>query len=237
MKSPRRTTLAWPTFSSIFLPVLAGAALSTLSFGCAGVKAPGAPNSGSGGSSGTVVGPSIKGLVSIDVSPPTQNILLQASGAALTGMASYTATGHFDDGHTEDITSQVGWSTGFSSAIIVRGMVNVSAPGTYTVSVTAGSITGTATLIAAFQGSLLATGFDPNGQGALDGSPSGPTLIAYPLNNAIFPPNLSPVTVHIQKTAGQSSARINFSVDPSSTSTTMPTARRPRAAAATSICR
>ncbi len=212
MKSSRRTTLALPISLSIVLPILAGAALSTLSFGCAGVKAPGGPTGGAG-SGGTVVGPTIKGLTSIDVSPPSQTIVLATSGNSLSGSAMYTATGHFDDGHTEDITNQVGWSTGFSSANVARGTVNVSAPGTYTVTVTAGSVTGMGTLIATFQGSLLATGFDPSGQGALDGTPSGPTLIAYPLNNAIFPPNLSPVTVHVQKTAGQSAARINFSVD------------------------
>jgi hypothetical protein len=207
MKSPRRTTLA--------LFILSGAALSTLSFGCAGVKAPGGP-SGGAGSGGTVVTPPIKGLTSIDVSPPMQSVLLTATASGgLTGSTSFTATGHFDDGHTEDVSDRVAWSSGFSSTIITRGMVMVSAPGIYTISATSGgTIMGTAQLIATFQGDLLGTGFDMSGKGTLDGSPSGATQIAYPLNHAIIPPNLSPLTVHIQRSSpSQTAARINFSVD------------------------
>ncbi len=132
MKSPRRTTLA--------LSVLAGAALSTLSFGCAGVKNPAGPNGG-GGSGGMVVAPPIMGLTSIDISPPSQTILLQANGTALSGSTTYTATGHFDDGHTEDVTARVGWSSGFRSLIISRGMATVTAPGVYTITASSGMVT------------------------------------------------------------------------------------------------
>lgn len=209
MKSPRRTTLA--------LFFLSGAALSTLSFGCAGVKAPGAPNGG-GGSGGTIVTPAIKGLTSIDVSPPSQTVLLATTpSGGLTGSTPmpYVATGHFDDGHTEDVSDRVGWSSGFSTTIITRANVTVSAPGIYTITASSGgTIMGTAQLTATFQGDLLGTGFDMSGKGALDGAPGGATQIAYPLNHAIIPPNLSPLTVHIQRSsASQTAARINFSVD------------------------
>ena len=49
----------------------------------------------------------ILGLVSIDVTPPSQDVVLLATGNTLTASATFTATGHFSDGHTEDVTSRV----------------------------------------------------------------------------------------------------------------------------------
>ena len=204
MKSPRRTNLA----SS----VLAVATLSLLSASCAGVKNPSL--NGSGGSGGTVVTPPIPGLTSIDVSPPSQTILLTASGTTLSGTATYTATGHFDDGHTEDVTARVGWSSQFRSLRVTGGNAQVSAPGVYTITVGSGSVTANAMLTATFTGSQDGPGFDPSGHATLDATPAGQTQIAYPLGGAVFPPNLSPVTVHVVRTAAaQSAARIRFFVD------------------------
>ena len=87
-------------------------------------------------------------------------------------------------------------------------------PASFTVTAVAGSINGMAQLTATFQGNLMGNGFDPSGQSTLDGTVGGATQIAYPLDRSIFPPNLSPVTMHIARTSGQSAARINFSVDP-----------------------
>jgi len=204
MKSPRRTTLA----SS----VLASAALSILVFGCAGVK--NAPPPGSGGTGGTVVAPPIAGLQSIDVSPPSNSIVLNASGTTLSGSATYTATGHFMDGHSEDVTARVAWPSQFRTLIVTKGQASVTAPGVYAITAVSGSVTGMGQLTASFQGALDGPGFDPSGHATLDGATSGSTQIAYPLDRAIFPPNLSPVTVHVARTSGQSAARINFSVDP-----------------------
>ena len=118
------------------------------------------------------------------------------------------------DGHSEDVTSKVGWSSQFTTLTVVRGVANVRAPGVFPVTAVAGSINGMAQLTATFQGNLMGNGFDPSGQSTLDGTVGGATQIAYPLDRSIFPPNLSPVTMHIAKTSGQSAARINFSVDP-----------------------
>ncbi len=220
MKSPRRTTLA---SSGIILAsgasasgawaggALAAAVLSLLSIGCAGVKA---PSLGGTGGSGAVTTPPIPGLTSIDVSPPSQTILLQASGSTLSATAMYTATGHFMDGHTEDVTTRVGWSSPFKSLRITGGNAQVAAPGIYTITVGSGSISAMATLIATFTGSQDGPGFDPSGHATLDGTPAGQTQIAYPLDGSIFPPNLSPVTMHIgRSTATQTAARIRFFVD------------------------
>jgi hypothetical protein len=203
MKSPRRMTLA-------FL-VLAGAALSSLTFGCAGVKGQTPP--GNNGTGGTMVTPAIPGLVSIQVSPGTQTVALTASGATLSpATATFTATGTFMDGHTEDVSTRVGWPSQFSSLRIASGVATVNAPGTFAITATSGSLVGMATLVASFTGNRYATDFDPAQATTLDGAATVSSNIAYPLDGAIIPPNLSPVQVHIARTAtGQSLARINFS--------------------------
>jgi len=204
MKSPRRMTLA--------LLVLAGAATGSLAAGCAGVKTDTTGGGGGAGSGGSV-GPAIAGLQSIDVSPGSQTVPLTASGSALSGSASFTATGHFDDGHTEDITSKVGWPSQFKSLHVQGGAATVTAPGSYTITAASGSVTGTATLIASFTGNRLAADFNPGGVAIMDGTPSAtPAVIAYPLDHSILPPNLNPVQVHISRSTGdQNMARINFS--------------------------
>jgi hypothetical protein len=220
MKSPRRTTLASSvssgaalSFASVALSILVVVLVVLGGLGCAGVKSAPPPN-GSGGGSGQVTAPPIPGLRSIDVNPPSQTVLLNASGTTLSGSTTYTATGHFDDGHTEDVTSRVAWPSQFRSLIITRGMASVTAPGIYAVTAISGTVMGMGQLTATFQGDLLGNGFDPSGKATLDGTTSGSTQIAYPLDRAIFPPNLSPITVHVARTSGQSAARINFSVDP-----------------------
>ena len=202
MKSPLRITLA--------LLVSAGAAMSAFGVGCAGVKNDPGGTGGTGG--GSVGSPSIPGLVSMSISPPSQNVALTASGSALSGAASFTAAGTFQDGHTEDVTAKVGWPSSFSSLHVQAGAATVSAPGSYTITASAGTVMATATLVASFTGNRYATGFDPSGAATLDGAPGGAATIAYPLDKSIFPPNLSPIQVHITRSsAGQTAARINFS--------------------------
>jgi WD40-like Beta Propeller Repeat len=212
MKSPRRTTLASSlltasssvVFASVFASVLAS--MSTL--GCAGVK--GTPTGGSGGSAGMVT-PPIPGLVSIEITPGSMSVPLDATGAQLTGSATFTATGHFQDGHTEDVTNRLGWSSQFRSLRVSAGMATVTAPGVYTITAASGSVMATTTLTATFSGNRNADGFDSSCLSVLDGTPAGTASIAYPLDKSIFPPNLSPVTVHVSRTSPQQNcARINF---------------------------
>jgi hypothetical protein len=190
--------------------ISAGVASGVLTAGCAGVKQMGNTNGGTGG---TMVAPSIPGLVSIDVLPGPQSVNLMASGSSLSATATYTATGHFMDGHTDDVTTKVGWPSQFRSLRVNAGVATVTAPGVYTITAASGSVMGTAMLTASFSGDRVAPGFDPNAAAVLDGAPVQPAaVIAYPLDKAIFPPNLSPLTVHITRgAAAQSQARINFS--------------------------
>ena len=145
------------------------------------------------------------------MNPPSQTVALSAAGSSLTGSAMFTATGHFGDGHTEDVTSRVSWPSDFDSLHVTAGAASVSAPGSYTVVATAGTVLGTATLTATFSGNRLAPGFDPAGVAVLDGTPTGATTIAYPSDHTVVPPNLSPLPVHITRSSGQTAARLNFS--------------------------
>jgi hypothetical protein len=213
MKGFWRTTPTLSSVRSVILPALLCAALSALSFGCAGVKT-GGTNTGSGGSTGSTA-PPIPGLVSIDVTPGSQTVpLTSLGGSSLTGNANFTATGHFMDGHTEDITSRVGWSTQFQSLHVTGGAAIVTAPGTYTIIVGSGTVTTTTTLIATYMGKFNCQGFDPSGESSLDGTSSPGGSIAYPLSGSVLPPNLGPIQVHVARTStSQSAARITFSAD------------------------
>jgi hypothetical protein len=166
----------------------------------------GSTNTGDGA---TDVGP-LSGMVSIEVMPPTQTVVLSAAGSSLTGSATFTATGHFGDGHTEDVTTRVAWSSDFDTLHVAAGVATATSPGSYTVRATGVTVVGTATLIAAFTGNRLGPGFDPAGVAILDGTPTGATTIAYPLDHAVVPPNLSPLPVHINRSSGQTAARLHF---------------------------
>jgi hypothetical protein len=206
MKSPRRTTLAWAFAIAI------GAAMSSLAAGCAGVKNPG---SGGGGTGGSFVQPPIEGLLSLEVTPSSQPVMLTQSPAGLTGTATFAAIGHMKDGSTMDVTSRVGWPSSFRSLRVASGVATVTAPGTYTITAASGSVMATAQLIASFTGNFFAPGFDPTGAAPLDGNPTAAAVsIAYPLTGSVFPSNLSPVQVHISRaSASYSAARLNFSAD------------------------
>jgi hypothetical protein len=189
--------------------VLAAAALSSSIMGCAGVKS---PATGAGGSNGSM--PAIPNLVSIDVTPVSPSVqLMSTGGSSLTATVGFTATGKFRDGHTEDVTARVGWPSQFRSLHVQSGNAIVTAPGKYTITAASGSVMGTAMLTATFNGSRAADGLDPGVPAALDATPNGsPTSIAYPLDGSVFPPNLSPVQVHVVRTSPQQVfARINFS--------------------------
>jgi hypothetical protein len=58
---------------------------------------------------------------------------------------------------------------------------------------------------------VFGPGFDMtgSGKGLLDGAPAGVATVVYPLDHALFPPNFSPVYVHIQS-PGATIARLSF---------------------------
>lgn len=84
-------------------------------------------------------------LVSIDVTPPAPTIV---SGTT----QQFTATGHYADGTTRDITTSVSWVTSNTSIATIatsgasRGLATGKSAGVVTVVATSGTISGSATL-------------------------------------------------------------------------------------------
>jgi WD40 repeat protein len=196
--------------------------------GCAGVKGNGNGQTGSTGSGGTVqTMPSIAGLTGITISPSSATVQLQQGTVpgSLTGGASFTAMGSFQDGSSMDVTDRVNWQT-VPQSMKINGDITVSAPGIYTITASSGSVaSNSATLNASFSGSFvcsdLETGatasatcaarggsVDSGTQGTLNGDKSGTTTVAYPLANSLFPSNLGPI--QFQLTSSGTAARFNF---------------------------
>ncbi|HXI58987.1 MAG TPA: hypothetical protein VNO55_23130 [Polyangia bacterium] len=174
----------------------------------------GGAGAGSGGATGTggmSTGPVIDGLQSITVAPPTQTVTLAPGGSA---MATYTATGKFNDGSSRDISTKVSWSSSAPSLIdVAGGVATVRGAGTFDIVARANNLTGMAALVATVTGSLTGTGFLPADQTMLDGpAQTGPADIKYPSDGALFPSNWGTLTVHVAKT-NQTSARIAISGD------------------------
>ncbi|HVY36459.1 MAG TPA: hypothetical protein VHM31_00945 [Polyangia bacterium] len=177
-------------------------------------------HSGTGGSGNAPPMPTIPGLTGISVSPGNTQLSLSAGSVpgTLSGSTSFTATGTFMDGSTQDVTSKVNWSSSPSAGLnISGGNTTVSAPGQYTITAFSGNISGSAMLVATFSGNFTCSDFDKSGgcaafdtgsEGKLDNNASGTTTIQYPLDGSLFPENLGPIQVHIA-TSG-SIARLNF---------------------------
>ena len=116
-------------------------------------------------------GVSIPGLVSIEVAPASQTVALSSTVNGLVATATFTATGHFSDGHTEDLTERVGWPSDFSALTVTSlGVATAIAPGSYTVRAKAGAVSGNAILVATFSGNQFQPSFDTSGAAALDGT-------------------------------------------------------------------
>ena len=179
-------------------------------FGCAKVK----ETTPGGGTGGVGAPPPITGLTSLKILPDSQTITLSQSGTALSGSATFHAQGTKMDGSTSDVSSQVGWTINPHPGNGVNGgVVNVTAPGVFTITAQSGAISATATLTATFSGNFYGNGFNQGSASKLDGSSSGQATIAYPLDGAIFPSNFGPITIQIQRPGSEDLARLAWSGD------------------------
>jgi hypothetical protein len=190
--------------------------------GCAGVKqkqsmgSGGTGFTGAGGASNMPV-PTIQGLESLTVAPKSMNVPLMGNTTGqLSGMQQLTATGVIG-GASMDLTMRVKWASNLPGAFITQaGVVTITAPGTYTITASASNggqvLSDSATLIAMFSGDIFGDGFNTtnNNKTVLDSAPSGLANLAYPLDRALFPSNLSPIYAHIQSNGTGQIARLNF---------------------------
>jgi len=90
----------------------------------------------------------VTGLTSLAIVPPTTTITLDRNSYGLAGTVSLTATGMIN-GASEDMTTRVQWASNLpGAAVSTGGVVKLGAPGTYTITVTNGTITVSATVVA-----------------------------------------------------------------------------------------
>jgi hypothetical protein len=160
-------------------------------------------------------GGDLTGLVSIEVKPIDQTLIID-QGTAATSM--YTALGTFDDGRVEDISTLVSW-----------GLVEPSLGGFVGPAFTTNSVKGGQTRViangAGIEGSTGvtivlkqtytdpgSTGLPPNPEGLFgSGLPTGnaPSLV-YPNDGVIVPPNLGKLELHYQPGSGNTVFEVSF---------------------------
>jgi hypothetical protein len=178
-------------------------ALGVLFAGCA-------THSGGGGDDGSG-SPTIVGL---DITPSAALVNLTAAGTGYAATQAFTITATYDDGSTGDVTAEATFSDDDDDAVkFDLATATVTAAGHYNVTAAFSSQTVAATLDATLDDYTLGTGFDPNDQTKLDGTPTAAVpSIAYPLAGSLFPVNVAPIEIQIQKTdPTQTLARIDFS--------------------------
>lgn len=144
------------------------------------------------------------GLESIDVVPPSADLLAGDANGAQT----FTAQGRFADGSTRDITELVAWRSSSDTLVTVAGpraTATGSRGGDAAVSAFAGAVTGTAQVHVLWRKTVLAPGVAPGSdarlRGAAEDAALAPTL-AYPLSGALVPPNLPPMEFQWRPAAG-----------------------------------
>ena len=156
------------------------------------------PDAGATGDAGP-----LDGLVSLEVTPADASL---RAGDTTTSQA-FTARGRFTDGSSRDVTSLVAWSA-FPTALLTASGPRVTPTGVGggdgTVSAVSGSVTGTAKVHVAFAKTVLAAGAPPGSDTKLGGPPAtalAATLL-YPLDGALFPPNLGPMEIQWRPAPG-----------------------------------
>jgi hypothetical protein len=145
----------------------------------------------------------LAGLVSITVSPPSANLV---AGDAPTSQT-FSATGKFKDGKTQDVTHLVAWSA--TPPSLLAAATNKVTPtgklgGYGQVAAFAGSVTGIAQVRVTLVEDVLETGAPPTSSSMFTGTanPALAPTIAYPLGGALVPPNLETMEFQWMPAAG-----------------------------------
>jgi hypothetical protein len=175
----------------------------------------GCGNHSSGWNGDGGVAPAISGLVSIDVTPANQTLILAGTTAVT---SKYQASGKFQDGHSEDLTDRVSFSLGdpglgaFSSdvftSVTTRG-------GTTSVAATAGSVVGQTNLTVQLEQRYrdpASMGLPADPGAKFSGSPTAsraPDLV-YPNDGVLVPPNLGLLEIHFKSGAMNTLFELSF---------------------------
>lgn len=166
------------------------------------------------------------GLVSLDVAPPDATIAITDLGEPAQTVA-YTATGHFDDGSTRDVTAYVTWSVDNAAP------GGFAQPGTYTTSnaaaghvvVSAGGphdIAGTAALTVTISATIVDGAFPPPGDPATLFPAGAPVVtgdamhspsVTYPSDGTMFPQGVSRTLFQYMRGMQNDAFRLAFDND------------------------
>ena len=168
-----------------------------------------APNHGGGDDDGTGSG----AIVGLSITPSAALVNLTAAGTGYSAAQAFAITATYEDGTTADVTTQTTFTDDDTDAVTIDlATATVTAAGHYNITASFESSTAAATLDATLDDFTLGTGFDPNDQSKLDGTASAAApSIAYPLAGSLFPVNVAPIAVQVQKSdPAQTLARIDF---------------------------
>jgi hypothetical protein len=164
-------------------------------------------------------GPTIPGLVSLEVSPADTQVVID--DLAVPQDVAYTATGTFDGGDTRDVTDLVAWGTDNPApgAFVAAGDWRSSnaAGGPVVVGASANGMTATADLSVILEPSIQDPSFPPP-PGADDlfdtlpvgSDPGHSPAIVYPANQVMFPVNLYRVLFQYDTAAGTDVYQLHF---------------------------
>jgi hypothetical protein len=169
---------------------------------------------GKGGTGGGSDAPAADGTLL--VSPDTATVMLApqtANGTDFTGTQNFTVTLKAADGTTTDVTAMAQLLNDDAHLSLTAGALTVNAAGHYMVSFTYGASIANAQVTAVLNGKLVDGSLPSGSDGMLDGTPESSThpAIEYPLDGSLFPVNIAPVEIHIQKSsAAQTIARVEL---------------------------
>jgi hypothetical protein len=151
------------------------------------------------------------------VTPAMATIALQpgTSAGSYSGGTALTARATDASGTSRDVTSAVLWSASDPSlSVDAGGHVKATVVGSYTVTAMLDSQSASATINVTLDTSAPIGGFQSGDTGKLDGMPgAGTPTIVYPLAGSLFPINIAPIEIHVQKSdPSQTLARVTLTV-------------------------
>jgi hypothetical protein len=172
----------------------------------------------SSGTGGADASTGLVGLVSISVTPANATLTIDGTTPAT---SAYTATGTFEDGHQEDITTRVGFRLedanlgGFAAAQFTS---YTDRGGSTLVIADSGTVNGTTGLTVVMHQRVSdpgSTGLPADPAGHFGGAPDPARApeIVYPNDAVLVPPNLGRLEIHFLPGAGNDLFELTFAND------------------------
>jgi hypothetical protein len=173
---------------------------------------------GSSGTGGADASTGLVGLVSISVTPANATLIIDGATPAA---SAYQATGTFEDGHTEDITTRVSFrlENQLLGTFTAAQFTSFTDRGGSTLVVAeSGAVNGTTGLTLLMRQRVSdpgSTGLpsDPAGHFGGAADPARAPELVYPNDGALVPPNLGRLEIHFLPGSGNDLFELTFSND------------------------